>query len=67
MQSEKVIPYTTKAGLKIGCMYQPEKHYSMSRDMEHLQTVLISSRQPQKPGFIDRLKDYVNNIVRVDV
>lgn len=66
MHREKVIPYTTKTGLQIGCMYQPPKHYPMSRDMERLQSSLLYRQQVQKPGLIDRLKAYVNDIARID-
>jgi hypothetical protein len=65
MKSEKVIPYTTKAGVQIGCMYQPKRHYPMSRDMDRLQASLLSGSQ--KPGLLDRIGRYVNNIVRTDV
>jgi hypothetical protein len=67
MKSEKVIPYTTKAGVQIGCMYQPKPNYAVSRDMERLQASLLSGSQVQKPGLLDRIGRYVNNIVRTDV
>jgi hypothetical protein len=67
MKSEKVIPYTTKSGVQIGCMYQPKRHYPMSRDMERLQDSFLSHRQAQKPGLLDRIGRYVNSIVRTDV
>lgn len=38
----KVIPYTTKTGIQIGCMYQPRPNVSMSRDMERLQASLLN-------------------------
>lgn len=38
----KVIPYTTKTGIQIGCMYQPKSNVSMSRDMERLQASLLN-------------------------
>lgn len=38
----KVIPYTTKTGIQIGCMYQPKPNVSMSRDMERLQASLLN-------------------------
>ena len=66
MNREKVIPYTTKTGLQIGCMYQPPKHYPMSRDMERLQASLLCQQQVQKPTILARLKAYVNDIARVD-
>lgn len=66
MYKGNVVPYTTKTGLQIGCMYQPPKHYPMSRDMERLQSSLLYRQQVQKPGLIDRLKAYVNDIARID-
>jgi hypothetical protein len=65
MKSEKVIPYTTKTGVQIGCMYQPKPNYAVSRDMDRLQASLLSGSQ--KPGLLDRIGRYVNNIVRTDV
>lgn len=38
----KVVPYTTKTGIQIGCMYQPKPNVSMSRDMERLQASLLN-------------------------
>lgn len=38
----KVIPYTTKTGIQIGCMYQPRPNVGMSRDMERLQASLLN-------------------------
>lgn len=37
----KVVPFTTKSGIQIGCMYQPKRHYPLSRDMELLQEALL--------------------------
>lgn len=67
MYREKAIPYTTKTGVQIGCMYQPKTNYAVSRDMERLQASLLSGSQVQKPGLLDRIGRYVNNIVRTDV
>jgi hypothetical protein len=67
MYREKAIPYTTKTGVQIGCMYQPKPNYAVSRDMERLQASLLSGSQVQKPGLLDRIGRYVNNIVRTDV
>jgi hypothetical protein len=64
MYKGNVVPYTTKTGLQIGCMYQPKKYYPMSRDMERLQTSLLYRKQVQKPGLVDRIRAYVNR--RVD-
>jgi hypothetical protein len=67
MKSEKVIPYTTKTGVQIGCMYQRKLDYPVSRDMERLQDSFLSHQQVQKPGLLDRIGRYVNSIVRTDV
>ena len=66
MYKGNVVPYTTKTGLQIGCMYQPKKYYPMSRDMERLQTSLLYRQQVQKPSLIDRLKAYFNDVARID-
>lgn len=67
MQSAKIVPYTTKAGVQIGCMYRPKPNYGISKDMEQLQASFLSKSQAQKPGLLDRLGRYVNRIVRTDV
>jgi hypothetical protein len=64
MYKGNVVPYTTKTGLQIGCMYEPPKNLSMSRDMELLQSSLLYRKQVQKPGLIDRIRAYVSR--RVD-
>jgi hypothetical protein len=46
-------------------MYQPKPNYAVSRDMDRLQASLLSGSQ--KPGLLDRIGRYVNNIVRTDV
>lgn len=51
----QVIPYTTKTGIQIGCMYQPKRNVSMSRDMELLQAALL-----KKPvSVISRITSYL--------
>lgn len=38
---EKHLPYTTKSGLQIGCMYTPPPSNYMSADAELLQLALL--------------------------
>ena len=40
-QLEKHLPYTTKSGLQIGCMYSPPPQNHMSADAELLQMALL--------------------------
>ena len=37
-------PYTTKAGIKIGCMYEPPRQ-QMTAEEEHMQAVLLGIKQ----------------------
>lgn len=51
----KVVPYTTKTGIQIGCMYQPKPNVTMSRDMELLQASLLN-----KPlSMVSRITSYL--------
>lgn len=56
MQYQKVVPYTTKTGLKIGCMYQPKTHFPMSRDAEILQAALLKRPIPAVTRFLNFLR-----------
>ena len=38
---EKHLPYTTKSGLRIGCMYSPPPQNHMSHDAEIIQMALL--------------------------
>ena len=38
---EKHLPYTTKSGLRIGCMYSPPPRNYMSADAERIQMALL--------------------------
>ena len=38
---DKQLPYTTKSGLQIGCMYSPPQQNYMSHDAELLQMALL--------------------------
>jgi hypothetical protein len=38
---EKHLPYTTKSGLRIGCMYSPPPENYMSQDAERIQMALL--------------------------
>jgi len=40
-QMEKHLPYTTKSGLRIGCMYSPPPQNHMSADAERIQMALL--------------------------
>ena len=40
-QMEKHLPYTTKSGLRIGCMYSPPPQNHMSHDAEIIQMALL--------------------------
>jgi hypothetical protein len=40
-QLEKHLPFTTKSGLRIGCMYSPPPQNHMSHDEELLQMALL--------------------------
>ena len=40
-QLEKHLPYTTKSGLRIGCMYSPPPENHMSHDAEIIQMALL--------------------------
>jgi hypothetical protein len=40
-QMEKHLPYTTKSGLRIGCMYSPPQRNYMSADAERIQMALL--------------------------
>jgi len=40
-QLEKHLPYTTKSGLRIGCMYSPPPENHMSHDDEIIQMALL--------------------------
>ena len=37
----KRLPYTTKSGLQIGCMYTPPQRNYMSQDAERIQMALL--------------------------
>lgn len=39
-------PFTTASGLRIGCMYQPQRPVHHDRDALRLQDALLSKRQP---------------------
>jgi hypothetical protein len=41
-QMEKHLPYTTKSGLRIGCMYSPPTENHMSHDDEIIQMALLN-------------------------
>ena len=41
-QLEKHLPYTTKSGLRIGCMYSPPPENHMSHDDEIIQMALLN-------------------------
>ena len=41
-QLEKHLPYTTKSGLRIGCMYSPPLENHMSHDDEIIQMALLN-------------------------
>ena len=41
-QLNKQLPYTTKSGLQIGCMYSPSPQNHMSADAELLQMALLN-------------------------
>lgn len=58
--NHKVVPYTTSTGLQIGCMYQPKQTIVVGRDMELLQTALLSKRVI-RVGFFERLARWVRN------
>lgn len=38
---EKHLPFTTKSGLRIGCMYSPPQRNHMSADAERIQMALL--------------------------
>ena len=40
-QLEKHLPFTTKSGLRIGCMYSPPPQNHMSADAERIQMALL--------------------------
>jgi hypothetical protein len=40
-QLNKQLPYTTKSGLRIGCMYSPPPQNHMSADAERIQMALL--------------------------
>ena len=39
-------PFTTPAGIRIGCMYQAQRPVHHDRDALRLQTALLNKRQP---------------------
>lgn len=43
---ERQTPFTTPAGLQIGCMYQPQRPVYHDKDALRIQTALLNSRQP---------------------
>ena len=47
---EKHLPYTTKSGLRIGCMYTPPPENHMSADAERIQMALLGI----EPEFSER-------------
>ena len=49
-QMEKHLPYTTKSGLRIGCMYSPPPENHMSADAERIQMALLGI----EPEFSER-------------
>ena len=49
-QLEKHLPYTTKSGLRIGCMYSPPPENHMSHDAELIQMALLGI----EPEFSER-------------
>jgi len=49
-QMEKHLPYTTKSGLRIGCMYSPPPQNHMSADAERIQMALLGI----EPEFSER-------------
>jgi len=59
----KVVPYTTPSGLQIGCRYEPKAVYTVSQDMELLQSSLLSS---SKATPLSRLRRFWKNCFRYD-
>ena len=49
-QLEKHLPFTTKSGLRIGCMYSPPPLNHMSHDAESIQMALLGI----EPEFSER-------------
>jgi hypothetical protein len=49
-QMEKHLPFTTKSGLRIGCMYSPPPENHMSHDAERIQMALLGI----EPEFSER-------------
>ena len=49
-QLEKHLPFTTKSGLRIGCMYSPPPENHMSHDAELIQMALLGI----EPEFSER-------------
>ena len=49
-QLEKHLPFTTKSGLRIGCMYSPPPENHMSHDAEIIQMALLGI----EPEFSER-------------
>ncbi len=47
---EKHLPFTTKSGLRIGCMYSPPPQNHMSADAERIQMALLGI----EPEFSER-------------
>ena len=44
-----IVPYTTRTGLRIGCMYQPPRQsYMMSREAYRLQEALLLDSLPRR-------------------
>ena len=41
-------PYTTRTGVRIGCMYQPPNRVTVSRDAYRLQEALLRDSLPQR-------------------
>jgi len=60
----RVVPYTTKSGLKIGQFYEPPRQIEVSRDMEQLQVSLLAARgAPRVSRFslLPRLRRFLDS------
>ena len=53
---EKMTPYTTKTGLKIGEFYEKKRHHEMNFDMELIQSAFLDDSSMYRSQLIGKIK-----------
>lgn len=62
--NQRIVPYTTKSGLQIGCRYEPKRVYEMSHSMELLQESLLGKPVQKSRGPVDWVMNRLMKLMR---